>query len=434
VADEGWQGVLQLSQRVSHAWELGEAVAEVAADEQTDAALSLLAAPQPQAVNLGLGYVARRFRAEGWAWLEKQLAGGLSPKQQAWLLLVTRDFPRSWRRADELGPEVAETFWKHFSVYGLGPHYQHVEETGRRLLGALRPAAALHLLTMYALRRVDADPVLADVAADSLDALLELPTNDLPSLRPYDIQTAIGFLEKHRTRIGVDRLARIEWLVLPALGHDPKVPTLHDALAEDASLFVELLSVVYRRRSESDKPVSEEERARATNAYRLLPSWSRLPGTRADGSVDGCALSRWVQTALSLLDTADRRAVGEEHIGHVLASAPADRDGGWPCVEVRDLLEDVQLDQIEHGLRRQMYNSRPRHEEPRKVENVRSRSPSATANRPRTSTTAGLGQPLSSVPMQRASSTTRAASKPTPKSAGKALTCRPNALAMDAPA
>jgi hypothetical protein len=42
----------------------------------------------------------------------------------------------------------------------------------------------------------------------------------------------------------------------------------------------------------------------------------------------------------------------------MLASSPAAPDGIWPCVEVRDLLETLQVAKVEDGLRIRIHNNR----------------------------------------------------------------------------
>lgn len=357
LAEHGWSGVLELAARASQAWALGEAVADADGGACLEMSLGLLAAEQTHELHLGCGYVARRFRVDGWPWLDQQLARpGMSIQQLARLLLVTGDHPRSWRCADQLGDGVASAFWEGFSPIGLGPKYPHVEETAQRLLTVNHPDKAIELLRIYAVHQPDADPRLAPIALEAMEALLEQP-GELP-LRLHHMQSTIDFLERHRGHVDVDRLARLEWRVLPALGYHPRVPSLHAALTEDPAFFVEVLSLAYRRRSEPETSVSEQQRERATNAQQLLLSWSRPPGTGGDGTFDAASLRTWVHTTLALLDAADRRAPGQEHIGRVLAFAPADPDGTWPCLGVRELLEDLELEPLERALARQLYNNR----------------------------------------------------------------------------
>jgi hypothetical protein len=95
------------------------------------------------------------------------------------------------------------------------------------------------------------------------------------------------------------------------------------------------------------------------NAFRLLSAWRRIPGLDpVTGLVDQEVLEGWVREALRLLAEADRLAVGENHIGKMLAAAPPDGDGVRPPTVVRDLLESLQSDGIDEGLQVEIHNSR----------------------------------------------------------------------------
>lgn len=123
--------------------------------------------------------------------------------------------------------------------------------------------------------------------------------------------------------------------------------------------FVEVLSMVFRPRSdhEPDQP-TEQEKAAAENAFRLLHSWSTCPAIDDQGEVTLERLRDWVSTARFLLAERKRVEIGDEQIGQALASAPADPDGSWPCQPVRDLLEELQNDRIDRGLEIRVFNNR----------------------------------------------------------------------------
>ena len=53
------------------------------------------------------------------------------------------------------------------------------------------------------------------------------------------------------------------------------------------------------------------------------------------------ALSTWVDEARRMCKERDRGDIGDEQIGQMLANAPEDKDGIWPCEPVRDLLDDL---------------------------------------------------------------------------------------------
>ena len=189
---------------------------------------------------------------------------------------------------------------------------------------------------------------------------------DINALRQYGLMEVFSYLQ--RSSLPRERVAQLEWAYLPAFGYGVTPPTLSGYLAENPPFFVDVITRVYRPRTpgeteregdlDEDADPTEDERAVAANAYRLLSEWRTVPGLQPDGTVNGQALAEWVAEARRLLAEALRLEVGDVHIGHVLASSPTDADGKWPAVAVRDLLETLQSSNIEDGLRTQLYNSR----------------------------------------------------------------------------
>lgn len=173
------------------------------------------------------------------------------------------------------------------------------------------------------------------LVADALDALLKVDVKDSPAaalegLSQYSFDQLFEYLEAHRQAVGEDRLARLEWAYLGALGYDPNVPMLHEQLATSPQFFVEVISALYKERSaEAASEPTEEAKRIAENGYRLLSSWSLVPGQGEDGEIDEAALRKWIDEARELLKAADRLEVGETHIGHILASSGRDAEDRW---------------------------------------------------------------------------------------------------------
>jgi len=360
---DGLDGALDLAARAVVPGAVGDALAQIDEGSCMSACLELLTSDDASKSALAGSYVARRLSNQDPELLDSLMAAAtLSDAQKARILLLIRDYEKVWPLVDRLGAEVADYYWKRFSPLGLGGDFEQVDDATRRLLAVSRPAAALHLLVMYTMRGDgDGDRVeYVPLVADTLEDLLACDPDDLElrSLQEYDYESAFSFLERNRDAVGTERLASLEWAFLPALGYDRDAPTLEGALGRDPASFVDVLSTIYRPYSGPERDLSEEQMRVGTNASRLLSSWRRPPGTSRDGSFDARALDSWIDTVLPLLDGVDRRAVGEIHIGNVLAFAPADPEGTWPCVGVRDLLERVQLQDLEQGLRTQIYNNR----------------------------------------------------------------------------
>jgi hypothetical protein len=342
-------------------WSVGVAIADATANEHEGELLALLVADDPADVEVAHAYATRRFGRDGWAWVE-HLAGEdspLSPHQKARLLIATKDYPRAWEVAEGLGNSVAIEFWNRFTPYGLGGDFSHVHHAAQRLLGVGRHGTALRLLQLYARR--DPSEVSAELIAQTLEATLASGTTDpeFGSLRQYDFETLFGLLDEHADTLGWERIARLQWTFLPALGLDPSVQVLHRLLSSDPAFFVDVLSRVYRPRGATAENEDSPEATRmATNGYRLLASWSTLPGLAEDGVIDGQTLRAWISEALTKLDEEGRREVGETHIGQALARAPADSDGRWPAVAVREIFEELQSARIESGFVDAVLNKR----------------------------------------------------------------------------
>jgi len=70
---------------------------------------------------------------------------------------------------------------------------------------------------------------------------------------------------------------------------------------------------------------------------------------------------RWLGRARELATAERRLAVADSHIGKVLAFAPSDADGTWPVEAVRDALEKLTVESLQHGVEIGIYNRRGAH-------------------------------------------------------------------------
>jgi len=179
---------------------------------------------------------------------------------------------------------------------------------------------------------------------------------------------------------GVDTglLVKIEWIWMPVLEHGTRgLKSLQEALSTDPRLFVDLLKVVFRAESEETRDLSDQDKTRAQQAYRLLEAWKKVPGTieitpvgdRDDGDiifpqgrVNEKDLLGWITIARKLAEECGRLEPCDSRIGQVLAYAPEDPDGTWPCEPVRNVLEDIKSDKLERGLAVGVYNKRGMHQ------------------------------------------------------------------------
>ena len=119
--------------------------------------------------------------------------------------------------------------------------------------------------------------------------------------------------------------------------------------------------MLYAYRAEGDAPdtgLTPKHQAIAYAGFTALRSWDTPPGVRPDGAVDADHLRWWVDEARKLLAESRRSVPGDTAIGTVLAHVPHDADGLWPAAPVSNLIEDLESDAFESGLRSGKINSR----------------------------------------------------------------------------
>lgn len=358
----GLDALLDLAGQSVVAWTVGVGLADIVGDNYVEDLLPDLEGDDPSTRGaVANAYFARRSEQAGWDWLGQLLArDALSDQQKARLLLAMHDLPRNWETAAELGPNVEHEFWSAFRYVGLGRDFPHVVLVARKLVDAGRLAAALRFLSLYGRHQGVDEAVVAEILADALEQMLRVNDAEAVHLREHDFEQVFAILERQAAAVGVERVATLQWAYLPALGYDPDAPSLHRFMAEDPTFFVQIVSTVYRPRSEDDEDddteveaeaeqVDDQREARAKNGYRLLSSWNRVPGYQTDGTVKEDEFNAWIDTAIMELREAKRYAVGLNHIGRMLVAAPADPDGGRPPTSVRRLFERLQDDHVEDG-------------------------------------------------------------------------------------
>ena len=353
---EGVAGVLRLAESVKLPGFVGLAAASHASPDLDQHLVTLIDEDDPKLASLAYGYSDGRFREGGVAWLEQQIKEFLDrPLAQARLLQSDDDLPQAWAIAAEHGTEVEELYWREFSPMGRGADFQHVNEAAMSLLRFGRIITALDTMNLYV--RKEDRRVSTELVVEALERFVHLPPghDEMRQVSSYELNGLLNYVRD--ADVDEERLGTLEWQLLPALGYDAQSPTLERRLARDPEFFVEILSLVYKPRNA--ETTGEVDPLMARNAYRLLDQWKIVPGSATiGGEIDPDVLNDWTSQARELLTEADRREVGDVHIGKVLAFARSDEDGTWPAKPVRDLIERIGSSEIEEGLQVQIYNNR----------------------------------------------------------------------------
>jgi excisionase family DNA binding protein len=353
----GIDGLDQLAAESRLPDHVGATAADVAGD---DIATDLLArlGTEGKLGELARGWAWRMAATRGQTWITATAdqIGALPSEGQISFLLALPARRETWDLADRFDSDIRAAFWKAMRPWAeKASDLEHLVE---RLLEHGRPWAAIDLLAMKCV----ANDSVAHPSIELVERLLRAAVEVDPKSDPqadvsgYEIGALLDYLE----RAGADArtMVELEWTYFSALDHT-RVPTaLYAALAEDPQLFVELLSRVYRGKSQRRRDLDENETAQAHRAWEVLTNWRTLPGQKEDGAVDAEALHAWVKKARLLLSEADRTDIGDEQIGQLLSGSLPGADGAWPAEAVREVIEMVGSKELDSGLYIGRMNSR----------------------------------------------------------------------------
>lgn len=305
------------------------------------------------------GYVSQRYVAMGWSWCDGILKSDWTSIQKAAFLRQLPFSKDTWDRVtDWLGAEEG-LYW---SEVWANP-YQSDDDLSfaiAKLIEFKRPYPAIECLYKAFHDRKD---IIVEQAIQAL--LLAVSSADQSSsMDTHHIVELIKFLQSDPS-VPQDDLFRIEWAYLPLLGAlgrgKPKL--LEHRLATEPEFFCEVIRLIYRSEKEDAPPVEHTENAKAiaTNAWRLLHDWQAPPGTQTDGSFSGQRFTQWLEATKAICTLSGHLDIALIQVGEVLIHAPSDADGLWIDEEVASALNGRDHEHMRRGFSTAVYNSRGAH-------------------------------------------------------------------------
>jgi len=359
----GIEGVVAFAAQVESPSQVGFALGQLdSANVMSDILPKLVLSPEPKFQQLVQGYVGAMWRREQWSWFDRLNTDTWSTDEIAQVLSYLPFDASTWERADQrLGNSAAKEYWTRVPVhpYQQGdPAYIAVDA----LLKFGRPRAAVACL---AARVNDKLPLDSDRMLTALVAAInskEAATSEYA----YESELLIKALQDDEN---ADRtkLMGVEWAYLALLerSHVTSAKTLNAAIAQDADIFCELIRTIFRSDRDADgeqgQERAEEQPAFAMNAYRLLESWSTVPGTDKSGNISAGMLTSWIDKVKGLLEASGHLTVGLQKAGAVFIHAPADPDGLFMSHAVAEVLNREGMDDLRRGYELAIYNSRGTH-------------------------------------------------------------------------
>lgn len=346
---QGIDGILGLARLVSTAGYIGKALFEVGLDEpDVDQLLeACLRSDDPRERDVAHGLIISLFRDRKEPWAAALIA---QARKKHWgdtaLLTILRALPQqrwTWDQVAHAGEAIEQAYWQRAPILWIDENDQAAAFAVRKLIAVGRARHAVHLAGRDQQRRLPTE-LLMTILTEAIKQPIEGNSDgNEATMFQHHVIEILNWLE---AEVPTETLARLEWAYLPLLKHSRRQPkALLAALSEQPSLFIEMLRAVFRPSEDSGLVEPEQTdpgraQAVATQAFRLLELWNRLPGTRDNGTIDSGALKAWIKEARSLAKAAGRGDIADSRIGTMLSASPTGIDGIWPAEAVREVIDE----------------------------------------------------------------------------------------------
>jgi len=317
-------------------------------------------------------YVEKRIEIEGDIWVTKQIKRlktkkDFNKKDLACLYLGMPEDLKTWKIVEKEERVIESEYWKYASGYTKieGEKKDETEFVIRKFLKFKSAAKALRVAGSFKEKLSSLLLYKTLEAVLSLDSKKDKVENDV--MNEYYIGNVFENLYKQK-ECSDEEIAKLEWGFAPLLKdmkrYITSTPAIYRILQKDPSLFVHMVSLLYKRDDGSKDPSqkgvdADNLRAMAHNADDLLRSWDLLPGLNEKGdSLDGVKLNEWVKQARRQSKEKKYSKGCDLQISKMLAKAPIDTDGNWPHVSCRIIIENLKSELIEKHIENAIYNNR----------------------------------------------------------------------------
>lgn len=295
------------------------------------------------------------------------LKSQLSPEETLRLLLLAPYEASTWGKVGKLPTEDRQRYWRQVVppsvIFQSDQNYISI----RNLLDAGRPHAAFWSM------RFQIGEVEPRLLAQLLFAMAKNTQESPVDYAPHNDDVLKAFRVINRSAvIALEEKAELEFAYIDILAGSPfsrgkhYIPNLEQYIEDHPKLYVQAIAVAFKRRGGSeDSPESktlQHDEALARAYHRLAHTFRRIPGlSEPTREAQRAKLAHWLTVVRKDCAILDRAIVADELIGMLLSHAPVDPDGAWPYGSVRDVVEELQSEDISKGVTIGLYNSRGFH-------------------------------------------------------------------------
>lgn len=356
----GIQGVISFIDNVEVPDQVGWALGKIANVEITTHLLPKYLETENRAFQQFTGgFVWSCFQTHGWQWVDGLNQANWTLMQRCQFLMKLPFENETWQRTSKWLGDSENMYWQGVQV---NP-YQTEDEllyAIDKLLEVKRPKLAIDCLYVQIHKQLPLDSertIKALLAALSTGEL----TNNIDS---YHISELIKALQND-PQTDQDGLFRVEWAYLPLLNeHQGGSPTLLESkLADEPNFFCEVIRLIFRSKHEEKKDEKPDEHAAAiaSNTWRLLHQWKKVPGVQKDGAFSSTDFDAWLSSVKKQCSESGHLEVALSNVGQVLLYCPPDPSGLWIMESVARALNDRDAEEMRSGFRTEVFNSRGAH-------------------------------------------------------------------------
>jgi len=349
--DGGVDAILQLAEKVKEPWSLGVAASHVfKSEDEIKQVLIQLDSKNENKITFAQTFIREKSISNNFEWIitifEYLQKCNASAEALINLLLPLLPSQELWDYIELQKPNITNGYWLkcHMKFNRLS-----VEENIFGIKKLQRVDRYISALEMIA-QNIEELP--SEIIIDSLEQMATKHSKESKRITTYYINRIFEELDK-RTDYDKNKLPLLEWYYLPILSdygnRSPKV--LHEELSKNPELFAQVIKWIYK-----SKNIDEEEEgldneiitSRTRNAYELLNTWDKIPGTDESNNINWDFLKNWISNARELCNNMGRLEPADIHIGKILATYP-EGDEDWPPEQICAIIDSINNRNIKDG-------------------------------------------------------------------------------------
>ena len=361
--DIGLKETLKLRKQVKEPSSLGAALAKVVNKKKDVYLICDCLNDEREYLRFIHNFIFIKSVNEGFDWIRRLVVAvkkkGFNDKAISNILVPINQNREVWEFVSSLSEEIQNEYWQN-----LHPNFFHISVDEKifgieMLIKYKRYFSAIEECSHFT------KDIPTNLLAGLLNKAMTEEANEKPNFKGYEIESIFEALDK-RDDIDKDLMINIEWLYLSffdSYGTSSKPKNLEEELSQNPEFFIDVLKWIYvpkdeQKLIEERKEISDEIiQNRAKYAYYLLDSWDKIPGMKADNSIDEIELKEWISRVRILAEEASRLDAADVQIGQMLAQYP-ENIPQWPQEKIFQIIEEINSDSLKRNYSSALFNKR----------------------------------------------------------------------------